>query len=652
MTLHQQVLLVYPASHEARMPDIRAFAAERGILLHEFNKERFLTEPERSLQNAEHVVVVVEDEDISEYVNLAKRLSFSLGIIPANPGSRLHRWFSIPSKRDEALALAFSISSSALDVVRCNNEIVLGMMMLGATPFLDQRSKRYQNRRISPWQHLLYWLALIWSSLRNLLEIKPFPITLTTGKDVVLKTAITGLVSIENEFNSAAAKLINTSISAQDRKISTIVIAPKSVVEYVAFLLMAVIKGEKGVKRLPTAVSYIKSQYLKLESPRPFTYYIDGRKRHADSVELELYPEAVRINTGQILQANQPSRQESKDTMRVDNLPTNESRLQMIERHLPLFTRALEEDFKDLFLLLRENAQARAHYIALMILSVVVASFGLFLSSAAVIIGAMVLAPLMAPIISLAMGLLRGDRTLLDRSLLTIGIGVLLALGTASLIALLIPIDRITPEMAGRLHPNLLDLGVAIASGIAGGYAHARENVMKSLPGVAIAVALVPPLSVAGIGIGWWQWEVFSGALLLFITNLVGIALSAALTFLVLGYAPLIRAKRGLVISTALLLVVSIPLTLAFIDMNRHWQFERDLSRNGLLINNKPINFGNLQINRQGGSLLVRGDLISEEWLHRSDLERLRIQLEDKWGLPVSLELGARLSVGDKSSSQ
>ena len=652
MTLHQQVLLVYPASHEARMPDIRAFAAERGILLHEFNKERFLTEPERSLQNAEHVVVVVEDEDISEYVNLAKRLSFSLGIIPANPGSRLHRWFGIPSKRGEALALAFSISSSALDVVRCNNEIVLGMMMLGATPFLDQRSKRYQNRRISPWQHLLYWLALIWSSLRTLLEIKPFPITLTTGKDVVLKTAITGLVSIENEFNSAAAKLINTSISAQDRKISTIVIAPKSVVEYVAFLLMAVIKGEKGVKRLPAAVSYIKSQYLKLESPRPFTYYIDGRKRHADSVELELYPEAVRINTGQILQANQPSRQESKDTMRVDNLPTNESRLQMIERHLPLFTRALEEDFKDLFLLLRENAQARAHYIALMILSVVVASFGLFLSSAAVIIGAMVLAPLMAPIISLAMGLLRGDRTLLDRSLLTIGIGVLLALGTASLIALLIPIDRITPEMAGRLHPNLLDLGVAIASGIAGGYAHARENVMKSLPGVAIAVALVPPLSVAGIGIGWWQWEVFSGALLLFITNLVGIALSAALTFLVLGYAPLIRAKRGLVISTALLLVVSIPLTLAFIDMNRHWQFERDLSRNGLLINNKPINFGNLQINRQGGSLLVRGDLISEEWLHRSDLERLRIQLEDKWGLPVSLELGARLSVRDKSSSQ
>lgn len=649
MTFHQQVLLVCPVAHQARLPDIRAFAAERNILLHEFDTESFFSEPGRCLDHAEHVVVIVEDENISEYVTLAKSLNFSLGVIPANPKSRLHRWFGIPAKGDDALALAFAGSATALDVVRCNNEVVLGMLMLGETPFLDQRSKTYQNRGASRWQHLLYWLALVWNSLRNVLMIKPFPITLTTGKDVTLKTAITGLVAIENEVNSAAAKLINTSISAQDRKISTILIAPKSVTEYLAFLLTAVFKGETGVQRLPAAVSYIKSQHLKLESTQPLTYYVDGRRRQADVIELELYPEAVRINTGEILQASQPGNRQNKDTMKVDNLPTNESRLAMIESHLPLFTRALEDDFKDLFLLLRDNAQAHAHYIALMILSVVVASFGLFLSSAAVIIGAMVLAPLMAPIVSLAMGLLRGDRTLLDRSLLTIGIGVLLALGTAALIALIIPIDRITPEMAGRLHPNLLDLGVAIASGIAGGYAHARENIMKSLPGVAIAVALVPPLSVAGIGIGWWQWEVFSGAMLLFITNLVGIALSAALTFLVLGYAPLLRAKRGLAVSAALLLVVSIPLTLAFIDMNRHWQIERDLSQHGLLINDKPVNLSNLQVSRQGGSLLVRGDLVAEELLQRDDLEQLRSELEDKWGLPVLLELGTRLSIGDMS---
>lgn len=649
MTFHQQVLLVCPGAHQARLPDIRAFAAEHDILLHEFDKDTFLSQPGRCLDHAEHVVVIVEDDDISEYVNQAKTLNFSLGIIPANPKSRLHRWFGIPGKRDDALALAFAGDATALDVVRCNNEVVLGMLMLGETPFLDQRSKTYQNRKASNWQHLLYWLALVWNSLRNLLVIKPFPITLTTGKDVILKTAITGLVAIENDVNSAAAKLINTSISAQDRKISTILIAPKSVTEYLAFLLAAVFKGEAGVQRLPAAVSYIKSQYLKLESSQPLTYFVDGRRRQASVIELELYPEAVRINTGEILQASQQGNSQSKDTMKVDNLPTNETRLKMIQSHLPLFTRALEDDFKDLFLLLRDNAQAPAHYIALMVLSVVVASFGLFLSSAAVIIGAMVLAPLMAPIISLAMGLLRGDRTLLDRSLLTIGIGVLLALGTAALIALIIPIDRITPEMAGRLHPNLLDLGVAIASGIAGGYAHARESIMKSLPGVAIAVALVPPLSVAGIGIGWWQWDVFSGAMLLFITNLVGIALSAALTFLVLGYAPLVRAKRGLAISAALLLTVSIPLTLAFIDMNSRWQIERDLSQDSLLLNGKPVNLSDLQVIRQGGDLLVRGELVAEQLLQREDLEQLRRQLERKWDRPVILELDTRLRVRNMS---
>ncbi len=280
-----------------------------------------------------------------------------------------------------------------------------------------------------------------------------------------------------------------------------------------------------------------------------------------------------------------------------------------------------------------------------MVLSVVVASFGLFLSSPAVIIGAMVLAPLMAPIISLAMGLLRADRQMLERSLKTIAIGVGLALVTAALLALIIPIQKVTPEMAGRMHPNLFDLGVAIASGIAGGYAHARESVMKSLPGVAIAVALVPPLSVAGIGIGWWQWDMFSGAMLLFLTNLVGISLAAAFTFLALGYAPIVRAKRGLLVTGAILTTVAIPLTIAFVDIKQRWQAERDLVRDEFLINNKPINFVSPQVNRTGDSLVVRSDLVSEQSIDAQDLQQLRQQLSQQWGRPVSLDLSIRLRV-------
>lgn len=652
MSLHNKALVVYPQAHTDRLESIREYAATQAIELFEFTTEEFFSQPEHCLNQTDHVVILADDEDMTEHVNLAKTLNFSLGVIPLNPRSRLHKWFNIPTQPEEALQLAFSSDSTALDIMRCNEQVVLGMLMLGETPFLDQRSKTYLNRRSSLWQLLLYRLALVWSSLRNLLNIKPFAITLTTGREVTLKTAITGLVAIENDINCAAARLINTSLSAQDGKISTVLIAPKSISEYLGFLVTAILRGEAGVKRLPKALSYIKSQYLKIESSRPLSYFIDGRKHEASCIELQLYPGAVRLNTGPIVQAGQNGSAQIKDTMKVDNLPLNETRLSMIQHHLPLFTRALEDDFKDLFLLLRDNAKAHSHYIALMVLSVIVASLGLFLSSAAVIIGAMVLAPLMAPIISLAMGLLRGDRLLLQRSLTTIGIGVLLALTTASLIALLIPIDKITPEMAGRLHPNLLDLGVAVASGIAGGYAHARESVMKSLPGVAIAVALVPPLSVAGIGIGWWQWEVFSGAMLLFLTNLVGIALSAALTFLVLGYAPLVKAKRGLAISAALLAAVAVPLTIAFSDMQDRWQIERDLTREPFSIHGKSMSMIGPQVTRQGEVIVIRGDLVAEQPILLADLRALKTRLEMHWQRPVMLELNTRIRMRPTSQNQ
>ncbi|KAA0696587.1 DUF389 domain-containing protein [Halopseudomonas laoshanensis] len=643
MTLHKKALLVCSHAHQNKLEDIRVFAVAEDIELFEFTTEDFFKTPGSCLTMADHVVIVVDEENITEHVNLAKTLNFSLGILPAASKSRLHKWFGIPSKAPDALKLAFRVDATAMDIARCNDEVVLGMVMLGETPFIDQRSKTYLNRQASRWQHLLYWLALIWSSLKNLRAIKPFPVTLTTGKDVTLKTAITGMVVIENDINAAAARLINASLSAQDGKVSSILIAPKSISEYLGFLVAGVVSGESRVNRLPKAVSYIKSQYLKIESSKPLAYYVDGRRREAATIELRLYPQAVRINTGDIAQANPAPGNHSKDTMKIDNLPTNQARLSMIQSHLPLFTRALEDDFKDLFLLLRDNAQLHTHYVALMVLSVVVASFGLFLSSAAVIIGAMVLAPLMAPIISLAMGLLRGNSNLLQRSLTTIGAGVLLALGTAAILGLLIPINKITPEMAGRLHPNLLDLGVAIASGIAGGYAHARESVMKSLPGVAIAVALVPPLSVAGIGIGWWQWDVFSGAMLLFLTNLVGIALSAALTFLVLGYAPLLQARRGLAVSALLLATVAIPLTIAFKDINDRWQIENDLTREAFVIHGKSMSLLVPQVSRSGDEVIIRGDLVAEQPILLADLRVLRQKLEDQWRRPVTLELTTRL---------
>lgn len=209
----------------------------------------------------------------------------------------------------------------------------------------------------------------------------------------------------------------------------------------------------------------------------------------------------------------------------------------------------------------------------------------------------------------------------------------------------MIPFEKITPEMAGRLNPNLLDLGVAIAAGVAGAYAHARESVMKSLPGVAIAVALAPPLCVAGIGIGWVDLHIISGALLLFLTNLVGIALAAALTFLVLGYAPILKAKRGLAISLLLLGLISVPLSVSFYNIYNYWSIERDATTTVFQIHGKQLHLKQLQVAIQRDKVLLRADVSARQPIDIDDLKALKQLLSERWGRDVELEITHRLQL-------
>ena len=355
-----------------------------------------------------------------------------------------------------------------------------------------------------------------------------------------------------------------------------------------------------------------------------------------------MYPRAVRINMSDEYHDFHEPIDDNKDTMRTDNLPHNEERISMITRHLPLFTHALEEDFRELFLQVRDSAVAHPHYIALMILSSVVATLGLFLSSTAVIIGAMVLAPLMAPIVAVAMGLLRSDRSLTTQALQTIGIGVVLGLLVSASLAMLVPVKEITPEIAGRLQPTLLDLGVAIACGIAGAYAYARASVMRSLPGVAIAVALVPPLCVAGIGLGWGSISMIWGAGLLLATNLVGIAGAAALTFLVLGYAPVKRARKGLIVTLLSVGIITIPLAFAFSSIYQNYRIERDISSFEFVYQNQRIEFTNIEVNARRHAIYLRADTIGSQPLDEASMRELKAELETRWGRSVTLEVGFR----------
>ena len=186
----------------------------------------------------------------------------------------------------------------------------------------------------------------------------------------------------------------------------------------------------------------------------------------------------------------------------------------------------------------RNMATFNIDYLVLIMVSAVIATLGLLLNSGAVIIGAMLVAPLMQPLIGISVGITVGNLRILRLGIFTLVIGVGSALGLAFFIGLVTPIDIITPEMAGRGNPSLLDAGVAIASGVVGAYATARKDIPSALAGVAIAAALVPPLCTVGLGVGLGNSSLAFGASILFLTNIICIILSGGVVFYWIGMNP------------------------------------------------------------------------------------------------------------------
>ncbi len=215
----------------------------------------------------------------------------------------------------------------------------------------------------------------------------------------------------------------------------------------------------------------------------------------------------------------------------------------------------------------RRNARSSRDFFTMIALSTAIATFGLMLNAPAVIIGAMLIAPLMNAIIAMGLGIVQGDGKLLSLGAKTTLGGILTTLLVSFFLELIIPFNTLTAEMLARSSPNLLDLGVALAAGAAGSYALARKNVSSSLPGVAIAVALIPPLATTGMALALREWSVALGAGLLFLTNLVGIVAMSSWVFLSMDFKPEVDRRermrlfaRGWQAILVMILLITIPL--------------------------------------------------------------------------------------------
>lgn len=233
----------------------------------------------------------------------------------------------------------------------------------------------------------------------------------------------------------------------------------------------------------------------------------------------------------------------------------------------PFLKHVDETTLRDLQDRLEENGKLSSNFLFLLAGSTMIATFGLFQNSPAVIIGAMIIAPLMRPLVCMSLATITADTKQIFKALLTLTVGTLVGMAISTCMALFLRALELTPEIIGRTHPTLLDLGVALAAGAVGAYCQTNAKLSDTLAGVAIAVALVPPLSVVGIGLAFGSTEVSSGAALLYATNLVGITIAGALVFLVKGFSPLQLARRGLLISAGCIALLVVPLAFSMREL-------------------------------------------------------------------------------------
>ncbi|PKG37490.1 DUF389 domain-containing protein [Psychromonas sp. Urea-02u-13] len=424
------------------------------------------------------VYAYISDENAPAVIEAAILGGWFLAILPHADARFANRGFCIESNLQKAIQAVQTVNPQKVDVLRCNNQLVLSCVVLG------------ECFNLLPSAQSLNWRERIKFAVNNMINvrtIRPQKMHFATENENIFSTAAIGLVIVEHAHGSSLSRNILPETHINDGMCHSMIIAPRSVMEMLRFFVMSPLRQTLN---LPNFLGLLKTKSFTVSNGEPLSYKIDGQYYQAEQLVVETQSRVLNLLVSEALAITETS-PSHKEQRKVTRLPAGEAITAMVSKELPFIAHAATEEFKGLYQLLRENATTSPAFLTLMVLSTLLASIGLFANSAPVIIGAMILAPLMAPIISLSMALARQDSNLLTASIKTLLTGLFLSLGFAACASFIMPMETVTSEIAARLSPSLLDLAVAVISGIAGAYAHARIEAAKSMAGVAIAVTKV-----------------------------------------------------------------------------------------------------------------------------------------------------------------
>lgn len=575
------------------------------------------------------VLFYLGDEMIREVATRALERQWEVGVLPHSEARQAMIALGVHGELASVFRHYLDASAVVADALTCNDELVFSSVVIGRVLALRPYDiNRHQTGA-----------SLITGALKGLSKLRLTLYQLTTGKGRDVHLAALGMVVMGQTQSVLVGHAFTQELSTGDRRLALLALAPRSIFSYLWFLLRLIWPRKIDLSRLPASLGLVQTDQVRIVAPRGMEYLLDGKPVHTSELEFKVLEDRFHLLPGPAMALrDEGPTTVYKETVRLNHIPLAEDAGPLLDHPLPLFNHATEEEYRDLFVSLRDNARASPSYQVLMILSVLLALAGLYANSAPVIIGAMILAPLMSPIVSLAMGLARSDSNLIRIALRTLSLGVAWGLLCGVLMAWLMPLDIPTAEMKMRMSPTLLDLLVAVISGVACAYAHSREEIAKSLAGVAIAVALVPPLSVVGIGLGWADWGMAAGASLLLVTNLVGIALASSITFLVLGFSPFKRARAGVGITLLILLVISVPLSLSFAHLVERAKIQQRIPTGLIALHGIQVYVRGVEVTLDNPPL-VNLVLSADHPLDAGQVEQLKALISREVAEPIQLEV-------------
>ena len=575
------------------------------------------------------LITYLNDEDLRKFIPLAAKNGWEIGILAHPENKNIIKGLGLAEKLEDALGeILNGKENHKLDLLFCNEQLVFQSVNIGNVFLLKEESK----------SNFFYEVFKFLKNIKECTGLSHKPILLSINEEKI-ETSALGIVVVEHSFGSVVSKRLVSKSFLNDGMFDVLILAPENISELIWFLFLSLIPNPKRLEQTPSFIGQIKTSNLKIEYQSEINFTIDGEKAIAKEINLEVQQGILLLKQVSAF-SMEDSDNADNNILKIEALPKGEKRDELIRRKLPLLPKATAEEFKKLFTVLRENAELTSAFVIMMILSTLIATFGLFGDSSPVIIGAMILAPIISPIVSFSMGMVRYDTKMLKTGIISILFGTLVSLFFAAIITILIPMKVHTSVIDARLSPNLLDLGIAVVSGIAAAYAHAKEGIAKSLAGVAIAVALVPPLAVAGIGIGWWDWEVFSGAFLLYLTNLAGIILFSGFTFLILGFAPFKRAKIGLIYGLLIILLVAVPLSFSFNRIKQEALITSQLEGatiNGVILRNVKVQFRK--------TLKISLKMVAPEPLDDAKMKNIKQEIENRIDKKFVLEISYAIEI-------